>query len=84
MDDAVVKRYAEAAEKVFPKDPAGFCKRMAEEQRIIWTRAGEFLAKKKAIDSERPSEFCPECGGMMKQSGTCKVGLNCGGTSGCG
>ena len=84
MTDAVVKRYAEAAEKVFPKDPAGFCKRMAEEQRIAWNQASEYLANKKPTANPDTFDCCPECGGVMKQSGTCKVCLNCGGTSGCG
>ena len=82
MTDAVVKRYAEAAEKAFPKDPAGFCKRMAEEQRIAWNQASEYLANKKP--KQLTGNTCSECGGSLKQAGSCSVCMNCGSTTGCG
>lgn len=77
MNDGTVKRYADAAKGVYPKDPAGFCLKMAEEQQKVWTLAAAELSK--------PSgNVCADCGGELKQAGSCSVCLNCGETTGCG
>ena len=81
-ENEVVKRYADAAEKIYPSDPIGFCERMAEEQRRVWTLAREELMKRKPNSDSY--DCCSECGGQLQQAGSCKVCTQCGSTTGCG
>ena len=80
-DKTLAQLYANKAKELLPSDPIGLCNRMADEQHRIWTMAADMIHTTKPTTT---GNVCSECGGTLKQAGSCSVCTNCGSTTGCG